>query len=800
MALRALLAVLGLALALPAQAPAAPGALKPQGCIADVPDIGSCGAAQQGLGGAGGVAVSPDNKSVYVVSRNDDAIVRFDRNTTTGALTPQGCIADVGDLAGCGATQQGLDGAFDVAVSPDGKSVYVASSGDDAIVRFDRNTTNGALIPQGCIADAGNAAGCAATQQGLNRAFDVAVSPDGSSVYVPGIDDDAIVRFDRNADGVLTAQGCIADIGDVAGCLVDEQGLDGASAVAVSGDNKSVYVTSSTDHALVRFDRTTPSGALGWQGCFADPLDVAGCGAMQQGLFGANAVVVSPDSTSVYVASRQDGAIALFDRALDTTVLTPQGCIADAGDSAGCGGATQQGLADVHGIATSADGESVYTISQGENTIARFDRSPTTGALTPGGCIADLGDFAGCGTEQQGLASAQDVAVSPDGKSVYVASLSDSAIVRFDRGDFEVQPPPPPPPPPPPGGPPEECTNATTLLVTCLDAGGAPGICVPGQLFLPQCQGSTALPVTCGPFDGSLACQSPGPAVTGCGSLGIALPGCPTPNRPLPNLCTSHLGSSGMPVCTKPPESATVCPPPAAGNSTPTCNVPINLGGPVRPAARATPRAGKLAVTIGCRKALATQPKKRCAGWVALDALRQVLTNTLKNQAVFTASQYRVLVQGGEPLANPFQTTANTLAKNALGRKGTPPVVDLAAAVAAFGRSDSLTRAYAASLGTAVSEYRAIARQRRPPGGSPVTPVAAAKRTATIKKLRIKSGKREKIVLRLPKAAMRRLARDANKRGRVPVRLLVLFKAEPLPVARFIDLAVRVPRKSKKKR
>ena len=52
-------------------------------------------------------------------------MVRFDRDTATGALTPQGCVADVGDAAGCGATQQGLDGANGVAVSPDGKSVYI---------------------------------------------------------------------------------------------------------------------------------------------------------------------------------------------------------------------------------------------------------------------------------------------------------------------------------------------------------------------------------------------------------------------------------------------------------------------------------------------------------------------------------------------------------------------------------------------------------------------------------------------------------------------------------------------------
>ena len=43
------------------------------------------------------------------------------------ALTPKGCIADTGDAAGCGSNAQGLDGGEDVAVSPDGASVYAAS-------------------------------------------------------------------------------------------------------------------------------------------------------------------------------------------------------------------------------------------------------------------------------------------------------------------------------------------------------------------------------------------------------------------------------------------------------------------------------------------------------------------------------------------------------------------------------------------------------------------------------------------------------------------------------------------------
>ena len=446
-------ATLALALGAAGSASAATGELTPRGCIADVGDFAGCGTTQQGLSRALGVAVSPDGSSVYVVSAIDGAIVRFDRNPATGALTPRGCIADAGDIAGCGTTQQGLNAASGVAVSPDGSSVYVASSTDDAIVRFDRNPATGALSGQGCIADVGDTAGCGTTQQGLNGASGVAVSPDGSSVYVASFTEDAIVSFDRNpATGALTPRGCIADAGDFAGCGTTQQGLNAAYGVAVSPDGSSVYVASSNDAAIVSFDRNPATGALSGQGCIADAGDTAGCGTTQQGLNGARGVAVSPDGSSVYVASSTDDAIVSFDRNPATGALSGQGCIADAGDTAGCG-TTQQGLNTAYGVAVSPDGSSVYVVSAIDGAIVRFDRNPATGALTPRGCIADVGDTAGCGTTQQGLNTASDVAVSPDGSSVYVASLVDDAIVRFDR---ETPPPPTPPPPtPPPPTPPD---------------------------------------------------------------------------------------------------------------------------------------------------------------------------------------------------------------------------------------------------------------------------------------------------------------------------------------------------------
>jgi hypothetical protein len=86
------------------------------------------------------VAVSPDNRSVYAVGQ-DAAVVRFDRDPSTRALTAKGCISQAPDGTGCSTSVEGLFEPRSVVVSPDGISVYVVSYGMQSVTRFDRAGT-----------------------------------------------------------------------------------------------------------------------------------------------------------------------------------------------------------------------------------------------------------------------------------------------------------------------------------------------------------------------------------------------------------------------------------------------------------------------------------------------------------------------------------------------------------------------------------------------------------------------------------------------------------------------------------
>lgn len=155
--------------------------------------------------GSEAIAISPDAKNVYVASSRSDAIAVFKRNKNTGKLTQArgvaGCIAAQG-ADGC-ATGIGLEGPNSVAVSPDGRNVYATSVNSNAIDVFARNPSTGALTQvgsSGCIVET-SLAGCTTGTQ-LGGADAVSVSPDGRYVYSAAFASNTISVFKRVTNAV----------------------------------------------------------------------------------------------------------------------------------------------------------------------------------------------------------------------------------------------------------------------------------------------------------------------------------------------------------------------------------------------------------------------------------------------------------------------------------------------------------------------------------------------------------------------------------------------------------------------
>ena len=107
--------------------------------------------------------------------------------------SPNNCIEVTGSgSSDCQTQAPGLSGSQDVVVSPDGTDVYVASYNDDAITEFARNA-HGSLGEIGCIADS-SASGSTCSNRaatGLINPEAIAISADGKNVYVAANDADS---------------------------------------------------------------------------------------------------------------------------------------------------------------------------------------------------------------------------------------------------------------------------------------------------------------------------------------------------------------------------------------------------------------------------------------------------------------------------------------------------------------------------------------------------------------------------------------------------------------------------------
>jgi DNA-binding beta-propeller fold protein YncE len=372
-----------------------------------------------------------------------------DRAGTLAQLAGKsGCLVDrSAHTKGCG-TARALKGpgpfmgSRAIALSPDGKSAYVASSQSDAIAIFHRDPRSGALTqpkgPAGCIAAKG-ASHCA-TAIGLDGPNSVAVSPDGRNVYATSRASNSISVFQRNQkSGTLTqlpaSAGCIAGV-PIPVCAVG-RALVGPDVVIVSPKGENVYVGSFFGNAVAVFDRDPVSGALTQpgdsSGCIAEAI--SGC-ALGIALGAPEGMAISGDGASVYVASALSNAVVTLARDQTTGNLTQasdgSGCIANAART-GC--TTGLELSGANAVAFNPGGD-LYVTSLFSNSVTAFSRSRSTGGLTQkqgtAGCLVWL-RAVGC-SFGRALRAPEGLAISPDGANVYVAAFTNSSIDVLDRG------------------------------------------------------------------------------------------------------------------------------------------------------------------------------------------------------------------------------------------------------------------------------------------------------------------------------------------------------------------------------
>ncbi len=330
------------------------------------------------------VVVSPDGKHAYVASQSAVAggVAVFDRAAGSGALTQKpgraGCLSDAGRLRGC-ARANAIKAPVDLAISPDGRHLYVAALTSDAIAVLALDPATGALTqPRGRAGCVGTRRPCARVR-GIDAPLSVRVSPDGRNVYAYSYASREILEFDRDrGSGALTrSRGSGRCTRTDLGLLQCGQGLFAFDqGLSLSADAKHAYEVNSD--ALVTYDRDADSGTFrvksGSSGCFGEST-LSDC-TPADAIEGTSDVALSPDGRNVYVAASDSASLAIFDRAADGGLKQksrPTGCVSsETGSRCTHGRGFTNSISTAYSATVSPDGRNVYATT-GE-AVAVFAR------------------------------------------------------------------------------------------------------------------------------------------------------------------------------------------------------------------------------------------------------------------------------------------------------------------------------------------------------------------------------------------------------------------------------------------
>jgi DNA-binding beta-propeller fold protein YncE len=359
---------------------------------------------------------------------------------------PDGCIHRKG-VNRC-ATGRFVTSPEDVVVSPDGRYVYVASFGNHAIAIFARNRRTGDLtqLPgrRACVRHTREGTRpprlCMAARA-LGGPAALALSPGGANLYVAAAGSDALSVFARNR-----RTGGLRQLAGGAGCFSQRPGggctpvraMNEPTSVVVSPDGERVYVAGRRFPSAVAIFTRAADGSLtqaeGTAGCVSH-AGGSGC-AVARGLASPEEVAVTPDSRHVLVAGMRSNAVVTLHAGPDglSQADGAAGCIARGGGPEGCGvGKALSGPVD---LAISRDGRFVYVASAIADAVAILHRDRATGVLTQTlsrrGCISQFGGGGIC-TAGRGLDEVWGIALSPDGRNLYAVSSKVNMLSAIAR-------------------------------------------------------------------------------------------------------------------------------------------------------------------------------------------------------------------------------------------------------------------------------------------------------------------------------------------------------------------------------
>ncbi len=243
------------------------------------------------------ITMTQDGRFMFAAASGDQAIMAIQRDLGTGQLSLTQTLENnsPNNLA--------IDGVYGLDISPDSNHLYAVGSQSDGIAVFSINSTDGSLnFIESEVQGVDDPDDAGPPVSFMDRPIDVMVAPDGLHVFVTADFSSSLAVFDRDAStGELSFKESFKN--GVSG--VD--GIGGAASVWVSGDNKTVYVLGRADNSIASFSRDA-TGQLtyvnNYQQSNADFI----------GLDSPTAMIGNVDNDRLYALGFDDSTMVTFDR------------------------------------------------------------------------------------------------------------------------------------------------------------------------------------------------------------------------------------------------------------------------------------------------------------------------------------------------------------------------------------------------------------------------------------------------------------------------------------------------------
>ena len=247
------------------------------------------------------IVITPNGKYLYAAASGNNAISSFSIDPASGELTFLGNFAEA--IEG----EHGIHEVYGLSVSSDNKHLYAAGSASDSVASFSIDDATGLLSLNEFEADGVNDDTDSGTAVAfMDRPIKLTVSTDGNNVYVAAVNGSSVIVFDRDeSTGLLNyKQSLKSGIGGVTN-------LGGSTNVLVSEDGSHVYALGRTDDAIVQFNRGN-DGTLSFDSVLTkDVPDFIG-------LDSPNALIKNPADDGVYVLGFDDSTLVSFTRENDS--------------------------------------------------------------------------------------------------------------------------------------------------------------------------------------------------------------------------------------------------------------------------------------------------------------------------------------------------------------------------------------------------------------------------------------------------------------------------------------------------